>query len=138
MPNYFSSLNSTQINSSDSSIKSHSRKQTWLSKLNMSENVRLNTINSVKSDELGNKMIFTVLDNKSILAFDSIEKTFSTIEFEDKQNFSENFFPKGSLYLNIDSDLYIITGDNCDILYKFDYSNNIMTKLSNLQYNHLF
>ena len=137
MPNYFSSLNSTQINSSDSSIKSHSRKQTWLSKLNMSENVRLNTINSVKSDELGNKMIFTVLDNKSILAFDSIEKTFITIEFEDKQNFSENFFPKGSLYLNIDSDLYIITGDNCDILYKFDYSNNIMTKLSNLQYNHL-
>ena len=32
------------------------------------------------------------LDNKSILAFDSIEKTFITIEFEDKQNFSENFF----------------------------------------------
>lgn len=137
MPNYFSSLSYTQINSIDSSIKPQPRKQTWVSKLNMSQNVRLNTINSVKNDELGSKLIFTVLDNKSILAFDSLEKTFITIEFEDKNNFSENFFPKGSLYLNIDNDLYIITGDNSDILYKFDYSNSIMTKLSNLQYNHL-
>ena len=72
----------------------------------------------------------------SILAFDNRNKSFSLQDFSDFDNFEENYNNKGSLFLNVDKNLYIITGKNHDMLYMFDSSKRAMIKLCKLKYNH--
>ena len=112
-----------------------------------SENEKQSTdINIIKKNiNFSTNTIFNIYykNNKiSILAFDYENKAFSLHDFTDLNNFEENYKlslknnNKGNLFLNMGKYLYIITGENCHILYIFDSDKKIMKKLCKLRYNH--
>ena len=112
-----------------------------------SENEKQSTdINIIKRNiNISSHTIFNIYyknDKISILAFDYENKTFSLHDFSDLNNFEENYKlslknnNKGNLFLNMGNYLYIITGQNFDILYIFDSDKKIMKKLCKLKYNH--
>jgi chromosome segregation ATPase len=93
-----------------------------------------------KSDTLtileGTKFLFRVYDNKRILRFDIENREFKVIEFADFGYFEDNFTAEGSIYLNILDGLFIVTGDNHDMLYHYSHSKGAMNKLAKLNDNH--
>jgi hypothetical protein len=112
-----------------------------------SENEKQSTdINIIKKNiNFSTNTIFNIYykNNKiSILAFDYENKAFSLHDFTDLNNFEENYKlslknnNKGNLFLNMGNYLYIITGENFNILYTFDSNKKIMKKLCKLKYNH--
>ena len=118
------------------------------SKLNLDTNLTLSE-ECVKNCEdlkrnipLNPKSIFTVYNNNSkpiILAFDIGNKAFSFQDFYDFGNFEENYklsLNKGNLFITIDTNLYIVTGKQHDMLYMFDSIKKTMNKLCNLENNH--
>ena len=84
----------------------------------------------------GSKFIFTIYDNRSILSFDLESRKFKVSEFADYGEFEENYKSEGSITLNVKGGMFIVTGDNHDILYYFSHSKNTMNKLTKLKDNH--
>lgn len=97
-------------------------------------------INLKKSDTLtileGTKYLFRVYDSKRILRFDIENREFKVIEFADYGYFEDNFTAEGSIYLNMLDGLFIVTGDNHDMLYHYSHSKGAMNKLAKLNDNH--
>ena len=110
--------------------------------LTLSEECKKNCENLKRNIALNPKSIFTIYENcikPVVLAFDIENKTFSFQDFYDFGNFEENFklsLNRGNLYITIDTNLYIITGKNHDMLYMFDSIKKTMNKLCNLKNNH--
>jgi len=73
-----------------------------------------------------------------MLQFDHQSKTFKIIEFADYGYFENNFSAEGSIYLNTSSGLFIVTGDNHDMLFHFSPSKCSLNKLCRLNDNHSY
>ena len=84
----------------------------------------------------GAKFIFAVYDNRSILSFNLEERKFKISEFADYSDFENNFRSEGSISLNVEDGLFIVTGDNHDLFYFYSQSKNTMNKLSKFRDNH--
>ena len=130
------------------------------SKLNLDTNLSLsdenekenNTFNTIQRNiDISLKTILTIYQNNEkpmILAFDIENKTFSFQDYSDFGNFEENYklslnnneksnnSYNGNLFITIDSNLYIITGKNHDMLYMFDSMKKTIIKLCSLKNNH--
>jgi len=130
------------------------------SKLNLDTNLTLSDENEIEVNksniiqrniDVSPKTIFTVYHNYEkpiILAFDIENKTFSFQDYSDFGNFEENYklsmnikennnnSKEGNLYITIDTNLYIITGKNHDMLYMFDSIKKSIIKLCSLHNNH--
>jgi hypothetical protein len=130
------------------------------SKLNLDTNLSLSDENEMvdnkanviqRNIDISSKTIFTIYHNNQkpmILAFDIDNKTFSFQDYSDFGNFEENYklsfntkendniSNEGNLYITIDTNLYIITGKNHDMLYMFDSIKKSIIKLCSLQNNH--
>ena len=103
----------------------------------------------LRNIDISQNTIFTLYYNNNkpiILAFDIENKIFSFHDFSDFGNFEENFKKSlkngenknnnGNLFITIDTNLYIITGKNHDMLYIFDSIKKSINKLCNLKNNH--
>ena len=92
------------------------------------------------NDLLSNKILFSIFDEKRIVSFNTITKTFSIDEFiDDIQNkFKLNYIQVGSLLLNTNNCLYIITGNNYNMFYKYNPYLNHMKFIGKLNYNHYY
>ena len=130
------------------------------SKLNLDTNLSLSDDNEIADDNtniiqrnivISPKTIFTIYhnyENPMILAFDIENKTFSFQDYSDFGNFEKNYklslntkenynnLKEGNLYITIDTNLYIITGKNHDMLYMFDSIKKSIIKLCSLHNNH--
>ena len=130
------------------------------SKLNLDTNLSLSDENEIADNktnviqrniDISPKTIFTIYHNYEkpmILAFDIENKTFSFQDYSDFGNFEENYqlsfstkeynnnSNEGNLYITIETNLYIITGKNHDMLYMFDSIKKSIIKLCSLQNNH--
>ena len=130
------------------------------SKLNLDTNLSLSdenekgnyNVNIIQRNiNISPKSIFTIYhdyEKPIILAFDIENKTFSFQDYSDFGNFEENYklslntnsgnnnSNNGNLYITIDTNLYIITGKNHDMLYMFNSIKKTITKLCSLKNNH--
>ena len=92
-----------------------------------------------KINKTNNNSIYTIYNN-NILCFNPDNKNFSIINFADS-DFYKNYYDNNKdennniLFMN-ENILYIITGNNSDLFYKFNPTKKKMTKLSNLHNNH--
>ena len=95
------------------------------------------------------KLIYTIItqnDDIELLSFDVINHQFNIINFVDFDNFEADFKESYhnneednfSIYLNSDKgdNFYIVTGKNCDKLYKYNIETNSMKKLYTFKNNH--
>ena len=84
--------------------------------------------------------LYSIFDEKRIIVFNKITKTFLINEFIDLSNskFKQNYISNGSLLLNTNDSLYIVTGNNFDMLYKYDPYKNIMRLLGKFKNNHIY
>ena len=123
-------------------------------KKSASQKIRINKINQnlyVKpiDTKRDSKFIYTILskdDNVELLSFDVIKHRFYIINFIDFDNFESDFKESydnnkkeyNSIFLNIEKNnsFYIITGKNCDKLYKYNNETNCIKKLCKLKNNH--
>ena len=131
-------------------------------KLNIDTNLTISEENDSQDDtfniiqrniKISSKTIFTIYSNYEkpiILAFDYENKMFSIQDYSDFSNFEENYKLSinnnennnrnknnfGNLYLTIDTNFYIITGKNHDMLFMFDSIKKTINKLCNLKNNH--
>jgi len=109
-----------------------------------------NKIKIKRNIKISTKTFFTIYynyDKPIILAFDVENKTFSFHDYSDFGNFEENYKlsvndndnnnkNNGNIFITIDTNLYIITGKNHDMLYMFDSIKKTMIKLCDLKNNH--
>ena len=86
----------------------------------------------------GTTFIFSVFDCKRILRYDLEYRSFKLLEFADYAQFEDNFYPQGSIYLNISDGLLVISGENHDLFYQYNYRKNTFNKLNKLNYNHSY
>ena len=130
-------------------------------KLNLDTNLSLSDENEEDHNDCINNInrnisispesIFTIYykyEKPIILAFDIENKSFSFQDYSDFGNFeenyklslkaneSENINNDGNLFITIDTNLYIITGKNHDMLYMFDSIKKTINKLCDLKNNH--
>ena len=111
----------------------------------ISQQQSFNYINKINNDE----KIYTIypLSNRQqILSFDLNTKKFSfeTINNESSNDFAKNFRESfrseqseyNSIYSYHNNNLYIVTGKNSDIFYKYNTINNTMDKICTLKNNH--
>ena len=104
---------------------------------------------SLEKYNISEKCIYTIISltkTKSILCFDYTNKKFSFRDFADFGDFQENYllsFENGnnnlknnSIFLIINYNYYIVTGENCDMLYVFNSFKRTMNKLCSLKNNH--
>ena len=129
-------------------------------KLNIDTNLSLSDENEIQNDynnninrniAISSQSIFTIYfsyEKPTILCFDIENKTFSFQDYSDFGNFEENYRLSlnnskneninndGNIFITIDTNLYIITGKNYDMLYMFDSIKKTMNKLCNLKNNH--
>ena len=95
------------------------------------------------------KLIYTIItknDNIELLSFDLINRKFSIINFIDFNNFANDFKESyhnnkennNSIYLNNErnNNFYIVTGKNCDKLYKYNNETNCFKKICTFKNNH--
>ena len=123
-------------------------------KKSASQKIRINRLNQnlyVKpiDSKRGSKFIYTIIakdDSVELLSFDVIKHRFYIINFIDFDNF-ENDFKESynnsggenkSIFLNIEknNNFYIVTGKNCDKLYKYNNETNCIKKLCEFKNNH--
>ena len=140
-------------NNNYSSLSSKLNLDTNLSLSDENENERDHITNTIKRNiAMSPKTVFTIYNSYEkpiILAFDIENKTFSFQDYSDFGDFEENYKlslsnndsnnfnkNKGNLFITIDTNLYIVTGKNYDMLYMFDSIKKTMIKLCNLQNNH--
>ena len=125
-----------------------------LSKLNIKVDLNLTKESDYISSKIGNEdisnksiyVISSLTKSKSILCFDYINKKFSFRDYADFGDFQDNYilsFENGneysknnSIFLVIDYNYYIVTGENCDMLYVYNSLKRTMNKLCNLKNNH--
>ena len=93
-------------------------------------------ISTKKSEE---KIIFKLKDKQTIIIFSLKYQTFREINFLDKSNFSKELKkPEEILQLNLDNKLLLLSGDNYNKLYYYDYDSNSLNYLGNTLYGHHF
>jgi len=98
---------------------------------------------------LSEKCIFAISSltkSKSILCFDYANKSFSFRDYADFGDFQENYYKSlennkdnqknNSIFLTIDYNFYIITGENFDSFYVFNALKRTINKLCSLKNNH--
>ena len=97
-----------------------------------------------KDFKLSNGTLMTVYPDKTgknILCFDPVNKVFSLKDYSDFNNFEESYKQSlennlSTLFFNLDGCLYIITGPNCDQLFKYNPQKRTMNKIAALRNNH--
>ena len=102
-----------------------------------------------KSCELSDKCVYTISSltkSKSFLCFDYVNKSFSLRDYADFGDFHENYllsFDKkdqnsanNSIYLVIKYNFFIVTGENCNMLYVYNSLKRTINKLCGLKNNH--
>ena len=127
--------------------------------LGLSSKLKINTNLNVDNDNyyitfaekktLSDKCIFaisSITKSKSILCFDYTNKSFSFKDYADFGDFQENYSKSfdnttdhqkdSSIYLTINYNYYIITGENCDMFYVFNALKRTINKLCSLKNNH--
>jgi hypothetical protein len=109
--------------------KEYSNKDLLYVKKNM--NLNDDSIETIKG-----KSIFSVLDNRRIVRFNTISKSFKVNFIQDLGNFDKSFNFQGFLQLNVNEGLLILTGENNDTLFYYNGNKNSITKLSKLKDNH--
>ena len=117
------------------SITTYKPKYLHSLKMYSPKRIILSQKNNIKSED--EKIIFKPYDNIHFLKFDIINNSFQLISFADYSNYTINFNKDNITYLNINNNVFIITGKNNDLFYFFNYKKKSITKLSNLKYNHL-
>ena len=131
-------------------------KQNGLShKLNVKTDLNLSKDNeyilsSLNKTNLSDKCIYAISSltkSKSILCFDYLNKSFSFRDYADFGDFQENYLSSfdnnneysnnnNSIYLIIKYNYYIVTGENCDMLYVYNSLKRTINKLCSLKNNH--
>ena len=127
------------------------------SKLNIKTDLDIDKDNEIltsflqkrKSCDLSDKCIYAIsylTKSKSFLCFDYINKTFSLRDYADFGEFHENYllsFDKkdqnssnNSIYLVVKYNFFIVTGENCDMLYVYNSLKRTINKLCGLKNNH--
>ena len=102
-----------------------------------------------KNQIISDKLIFAInplTKSKSILCFDYDTKTFSYKDYADFGDFQETFIKSlennkekkinKNIYLTIDYNFFIITGENFDTFYVFNVVKRTINKLCSLKNNH--
>ena len=132
-----------------------------LHKLNITKDVTnsnskiINIINNnfIKDLKLNEKIIYIIYpydDNINALIFEPILKKFSIQKIIDNANFSKNYtnninpnkninyvnYNNGNIFLYNEGYLYIVTGKNYNMFYKFDPYKKEINNLCKLKYNH--
>ena len=95
------------------------------------------------------KLIYTIITKNGdieLLSFDVIKHKFNIVDYMDFDNFEKNFKESflneqdnnNSIFLNDDktNNFYIVTGKNCDKLYKYYYETNKIKKICTFKNNH--
>ena len=116
------------------------------------ENSNINYINKIHKEKnlsKNNNIIYTIYpltSSQKLLNFNFISKNFSfeKINSSNSDDFTKNYLESfrqeesqyNSIFLFHKTILYIVTGKNSDIFYKYDPINNIMEKICNLKNNH--
>ena len=116
--------------------------------LNISKDSEYIQSNFNKS-KVGDKCIYAInslTKSKSILCFDFQDKSFSFKDYADFGDFQENYLSSfdnyndnsknNSLFLIIKYNFYIVTGENCDMLYVYNSLKRTINKLCSLKNNH--
>jgi hypothetical protein len=75
-------------------------------------------------------------DSHTVLKYDLEYHEIVNLEFVDYAEFTENYTPIGSVYLNTAFGLFIVSGKNHDMLFFYNPINKSMSKLGYLQDNH--
>ena len=112
-----------------------------------SNNINLNLNANIKTKERYAYTLFQKDNKLVLLCFDSLKKQFNFEDFSDFDNFtlnySESFGNKGDRLLNNNSifstnnnNLFIVTGKNSDLLYKYNNDNKKIYKICKLNNNH--
>ena len=103
-----------------------------------------------KKQNPSDKCIFgisSVTKSKSFLCFDYMNKTFSFQDYADFGDFRENYLlsfenkdenskNNNSIFLVIERNFYIVTGENCDMFYTYNSLKRSINKLCGLGNNH--
>ena len=126
--------------------------QTNINQLNTIENINVNLNKQFlkeKKSVNNNKIIYTIYplsNNQKLLSFDLESKnfTFKSINSLNNNNFNKDYLESfrkeesqyNSIFLFNKNILYIVTGKNSDVFYKYDKESNNMNKICNLKNNH--
>ena len=102
-----------------------------------------------QNKNISDKCIYTISSltkSKSILCFDFLNKNFSFRDYADFGEFQENYLlsfennniysKNNSIFLVINYNFFIVTGENCDMLYVYNSLKRTMNKLCSLKNNH--
>ena len=102
-----------------------------------------------KIHQISDKCIFAISSltkSKSILCFDYTTKSFSFLDYADFGDFQDNFSKSlenikedqknKSVFLTVNYNFYIITGENCDLFYVYNALERTINKLCSLKNNH--
>ena len=138
--------NHKRYNQKLSLFKLNHKKESSKDNINISGN---SSINDIKINE---KIIYTLYpskENVNILIFDPNTKKFSSKKMTNNDNFVENYqkdkdfsrnlddkFCKGNVFLYNEGYLYIVTGKDYNLFYKYDPYKKQIISLSKLKYNH--
>lgn len=117
----------------------NAKKMNWFSKLKVTKTSMEKKISKLELSQSGaEKLIFGVNDRETIAAYDQSQRNVQLISLtEASSDFKENFNEKNSLCCNVNpSSFYVITGENTDILYKFDEESQEMIRVNKLNHNH--
>ena len=98
---------------------------------------------SITSNKITNKeekengvFLFRLYDNKRILRFDLSIHEYQIIELSDTENFDDDIFIEGALYLNTLDGLFILCGKKFDTIYYYSNDTATISKIATLKYNH--
>ena len=148
----------TKEDNNENNKKNKKEKQFGLSsKLNIKTDLEIDKDNEYlttfllkrKSCELSDKCVYSISSltkSKSFLCFDYENKSFSLRDYADFGDFHENYllsFDKkdqnsanNSIYLVIKYNFFIVTGENCNMLYVYNSIKRTINKLCGLKNNH--
>ena len=138
-------ISSTTTTHHTSSIKKHPNAH-LISKLNLKKsfnNIIPNTTTNNNKIILTNKTFnpnttcFTIYNSNTFLTFDTISKQLTFLPFTNDPHSTTPFaYTPSCMSLQLKNTLYIITGDNHDMLYKYTPTTNTITYLTKLNSNH--
>lgn len=102
-----------------------------------------------KIHQISDKCIFAISSltkSKSILCFDYTTKSFSFLDYADFGDFQDSYSKSlenikedqknKSIFLTVNYNFYIITGENCDLFYVYNALERTINKLCSLKNNH--
>ncbi len=122
------------------------------SKLNIGTDLNIDNnyyLSFCQNQIISDKCIFAIsplTKSKSILCFDYKQKSFTFKDYADFGDFQENYSKSmeniqenqntKSIFLTINYNFYIVTGENCDLFYVFNALDRTINKLCSLKNNH--